>query len=158
MTTTQVLHREPDPRCRRSMAVAVALSALLVGGPLGVVAMKVQQVRLSYRLDALRAARADLENVTRELRVELASLRAPERVERAARAIGMTAPVRDQVQLAREYVPGRPDVVRAAARTGAGVPGARGEQFESRAAARTGAGVPGARGEPGTSSGEVRVR
>ena len=132
------------------MAVAVALSALLVGGPLGVVAVKAQQVRLSYRLDALRAARADLENVTRELRVELASLRAPERVERAARAIGMTAPVRDQVQLAREYVPGRPSVVRAAERTGAGVPGARGEQFESRAVAAQ-------LDKPGASSGEARV-
>jgi cell division protein FtsL len=137
------------------MAVAVALSALLVGGPLGVVAVKAQQVRLSYRLDALRVARADLENVNRELRVELASLRAPERVERAARAIGMTAPVRDQVQLAREYMPGRPDVVRAAVRTGAGVPGAGGEPSDRRAA---GAGVPGIRGEPGTSSGEARVR
>ena len=113
MTTRQVLHREPDPRFRRSMAAAVVVSALLVGGTLGVVAVKVQQVRMSYRLDTLRAARADLENVTRELRVELASLRAPERVERAARALGLTSPVRDQVQLAREYVPGRGDAVAA---------------------------------------------
>jgi carbon-monoxide dehydrogenase small subunit len=36
---------------------------------------------------------------------------------------------------------------RAAERTGAGVPGARGEHLEIRAAERTGAGVPGARGE-----------
>ena len=114
MTTRQVLHRESDPRSRRSMAVAVAVSTLLVGGTLGVVAVKVQQVRTSYQLDTLRAARADLENVTRALRVELASLRAPERVSRAARAIGLTAPVRDQVQLAREYVPGGGEAVRAA--------------------------------------------
>ena len=96
------------------MAVAVAVSTLLVGGTLGVVAVKVHQVRTSYQLDALRAERADLENVTRALRVELASLRAPERVTRAARALGLTSPVRDQVQLAREFVPGRGDAVRAA--------------------------------------------
>ena len=106
MTTRQVPHREPDPRLRRSMVTAVALAALLVGGTLGLVGLKVRQVRLSYDLDALRSTRATLEDLNGQLRVEMATLRSPGRIEREARALGLTTPVRDQVRLAREYVPG----------------------------------------------------
>jgi len=61
MTTGQTLHREPDPRFRRSMAAALGLSALLVGATLGLVALRVEQVRLSYQLDTLRTTRRGLE-------------------------------------------------------------------------------------------------
>jgi len=106
MTMSQIPHRQPDPRVRRSMATGLLLSALLVGTTIGVVAVKVQQVRLSYELDALRSARARLEEVNRQLRVELAALRAPARIERLAKESGLIPPGRDQVRLAREYVPG----------------------------------------------------
>jgi len=88
------------------MASALVLSALLVGATLGAVALRVQQVRLSYRLDSLRAARHHLEEVGRQLAVEEATLRSPARVDARARALGMTAPGREQVRLAREYVAG----------------------------------------------------
>jgi cell division protein FtsL len=88
------------------MATGVLLSALLVGTTLGVVAVKVQQVRLSYELDALRDARGRLEDVKRQLHVELAALRAPARIERLAKDLGFGPPARDQVRLAREFVPG----------------------------------------------------
>jgi cell division protein FtsL len=104
--TNQRLHRERDPRVQRSLTAAALLSALLVGGGLGVVALRVQQVHLAYQLDALRAERGRAETLSRQLEVEVATLRSPGRVEAAARQLGMIAPVRGQVVLAREFVAG----------------------------------------------------
>jgi len=106
MTAAQRPRREPDRRSRRSMASGVVLSALLVAASVGLVALKDQQVRLSYQLDALRTTRQSFDELNRQLRVELATLRSPARVEARARALGMTAPAREQVRLAREFVAG----------------------------------------------------
>src|SRR5262249_3411993 len=90
-------HRETDRRLRRTMVVAVACSALAVGAVLGVVALRVHQVRLSYRLDALRTTRAGLEERNRLLRVELATLRSLARIEDKARTeLGMIPPAQNQ--------------------------------------------------------------
>lgn len=100
-------HRERDRRRLRAMAVALGLSACLVGGVLGVVGLRVNQVRLSYRLDDLRTFRSDLEELNRQLRVEQATLSSLARIESRARGeMGMAPPLRDQVRLAREYVGG----------------------------------------------------
>ena len=106
MTNVQRLHREQDPRVRRSLAVALLVSAVAVASALGVAGVRVQQVRLAYRLDAARVERARLETVVRQLEVEVASLRSPGRVELRARQLGMAPPGREQVRLAREYVTG----------------------------------------------------
>jgi cell division protein FtsL len=98
-------HRENDRRRLRSMANAVVGAGLAVTLVLGVVGLRVQQVRLSYRLDALRQARADIEETHRRLRVEMATLKSLSRIEGKARTeLGMVAPGRDQVRLAREFV------------------------------------------------------
>jgi cell division protein FtsL len=104
--TRQRLHRDPDPRLRRSLAVALLCSAVLVVGLLLLVGLRVQQVHLAYRLDALRAERARVEVLVRQLEIEVATLRSPGRVETRARQLGMTVPGRDQVRMAREYVTG----------------------------------------------------
>ena len=44
MKTQQRLHRDPDPRLRRSLAAALLCSAVLVLGLLVVVFLRVQQV------------------------------------------------------------------------------------------------------------------
>ena len=106
MKTRQRLHRDPDPRLRRSLAVALLCSALLVMGLLVVVGLRVQQVHLAYQLDSLRGARARIEVRLRELEIEVATLRSPGRVETRARQLGMTVPALEQVRLAREYVSG----------------------------------------------------
>jgi cell division protein FtsL len=106
VTNHQTLHREADPRVRRSLAVALVASMLLVGGALGAVGLRVQQVHLAYQRDALRAERARTETLIRQLEVEVATLRSPGRVEARARQLGMTAPGPDQIRLAREYVAG----------------------------------------------------
>jgi cell division protein FtsL len=102
----QRLHREDDPRVRRSLSAALAMAAVLVGSALGVVGLRVQQVHLAYQLDALRAERGRTETLIRRLEIEEATLRSPLRVEHRARQLGLTVPARDQVRLAREYVTG----------------------------------------------------
>jgi len=102
----QRLHREPDPRVRRSLAAALAISAVLVVGALLVVGLRVQQVPLAYQLDALRAERARTETLIRQLEIEVATLRSPVRVDQRARQLGLSVPARGQVHLAREYVTG----------------------------------------------------
>jgi cell division protein FtsL len=104
--TNQRLHHERDPRVQRSLTAAALLSVLLVGGALGVVGLRVQQVHLAYQLDALRAERQRAETLSRQLEVEVATLRSPGRVEAGARQLGMIAPARGQVLLAREFVAG----------------------------------------------------
>jgi cell division protein FtsL len=102
----QRLHRESDPKVRRSLGAALAISAVLVGGGLGVVGLRVQQVHLAYQLDALRVDRTRTETLIRRLEIEEATLRSPLRVEQRARQLGLTVPARDQVRLAREFVSG----------------------------------------------------
>ena len=105
MKTQQRLHRDPDPRLRRSLAAALLCSAVLVLGLLVVVFLRVQQVHLAYQLDALRGERTRVGVLLRQLEIEVATLRSPGRVETRARQLGMTPPGREQVRLAREYVP-----------------------------------------------------
>jgi cell division protein FtsL len=105
VTTQQRLHREQDPRVRRSFAVALGVSALLVGGALGVVGLRVQQVHLAYQLDRAHRERVEIETAIRQLEVEIATLRAPARLEQRARQLGLTVPARHQIRLAREYAP-----------------------------------------------------
>ena len=105
MKTQQTLHREQDPRVRRSLVGALLVSATLVCGALGVVGLRVQQVHLAYQLDRLQHERADVETAIRQLEVEVATLRAPARVEQRARQLGLAAPDRQQVRMAREFVP-----------------------------------------------------
>ncbi len=106
MTTRQRLHRDPDPRLRRSLAAALFCSAVLVLGLLALVGLRVQQVHLAYQLDTLRAERARMSVLMRQLEIEVATLSSPGRVETRARQLGMTVPDRAQVRLAREYVTG----------------------------------------------------
>ena len=105
MKTEQRLHREQDPRVRRSLVGALLVSAALVGGGLGVVGLRVQQVHLAYQLDRLHRERVQVETSIRQLEVEVATLQAPARVEQRARQLGLATPERDQVRLAREFVP-----------------------------------------------------
>ncbi len=106
MRLRQRPHREPDPRARRTVARALVAGFALVLAGLIVVGLRVHQVQLGYRLDRLAAERARLEQRLRELEMEVATLRSPARIESRARQLGLVPPGRDQIRLAREYVPG----------------------------------------------------
>ena len=105
MKTSQRLHREVDPRVRRSLVGALLVSAGLVLGALGVVGLRVQQVHLAYELERMHRERAQVETTIRQLEIEVATLKAPARVEQRARRLGLVAPEPHQVRLAREYAP-----------------------------------------------------
>jgi len=106
MTKDQRLHHEPDRRVRRSLVVALATAALLAAGALTVAGVRIEQVHLAYRLDALRSERGRAQERIRQLEVEVATLRSPGRLEARARQIGLVVPARDQIRLAKEYVTG----------------------------------------------------
>jgi cell division protein FtsL len=100
-------HRESDRRRLRAMLTGALATGVLVSLVLGLVGLRMQQVRLSYRLDALRATRAQTEETNRRLNVEKASLQSLARIEVEARTrFGMVAPTQQQVQLAREFAAG----------------------------------------------------
>ena len=100
-------HRESDRRRLRAMLAGVVATGVFVALVLGLVGLRMQQVRLSYRLDALRTVKAHAEEMNRRLRVEKASLQSLARIEGEARTrFGMVAPTQQQVQLAREFVAG----------------------------------------------------
>ena len=97
-------HRESDRKRLRAMLAGIAAAGVVVALVLGLVGLRMQQVRLSYRLDSLRTAKVDVEELNRRLRVEKASLQSLARIELEARArLGMVAPTQQQVQLAREF-------------------------------------------------------
>ena len=112
-------HRERDPRARSSLVAALAAAALVVAGGLGLVALRIEQVQLAYRLDALSTERARAERLVRQFEVEVATLRAPSRLASRAGQLGLITPSSEQVRLAREYVPAASGTV-----AGAGGPGA----------------------------------
>ena len=98
-------HRDSDRRRLRAMLAGVVAASIVVALVLGLVGLRMQQVRLSYRLDTLRTAKAGAEESIRRLRVEKASLQSLARIELEARSrLGMVAPTMQQVQLAREFV------------------------------------------------------
>jgi cell division protein FtsL len=100
-------HRERDRRRLMAMIRTLAGAALLVVLVLGVVGLRIQQVRLSYRLDGLRTMKAQMEERQSRLRVELEMLKSHARVEsRAREELGMMPPTGNQIRIAREFVPG----------------------------------------------------
>ena len=103
MTNRQRLTREQDPRVRRSLVAVLVVCAMLVMGALGVVGLRVQQVHLAYQVERLNRERVEIRTALRQLEVEVATLQAPGRIEPRARQLGLVAPERAQVRLAREY-------------------------------------------------------
>ena len=113
-------HRESDRRRLRAMLIGTVAAGVVVSLVLGLVGIRMQQVRLSYRLDALRTVRAGVEETNRRLLVEKATLQSLARIEVEARTrLGMIAPTQQQVQLAREFVGGGPAQAALGGRTAA---------------------------------------
>jgi cell division protein FtsL len=77
---------------------ALVLGAVLIGLCLAQVWLQLQVTRLGYELSDARRVQLRLEHERRELEVELATLRAPGRIDALARErLGMTPPRPGQV-------------------------------------------------------------
>lgn len=82
----------------RECAKLVGLAALLATGVLLYAWQHFQCIQMSYQLEELKAARAQAAELNQELRLQVAGLRSPMRIDAIARRqLGLTAPVPGQV-------------------------------------------------------------
>jgi cell division protein FtsL len=84
---------------RRLVRRLLVLGGFLVLACIAHVWLRLQVIRLGYDLSSARAMQLRLEHERRELEIEVATLRDPARIERAARRLGMTVPRAGQVTL-----------------------------------------------------------
>jgi len=86
------------PNHMRECARVVSLGGLIALGAFLYAWQHFETIQLRYQLESLRSERAQAAELNQELRLEMAGLRAPERIDMIARRqLGLTAPVPGQV-------------------------------------------------------------
>jgi cell division protein FtsL len=86
------------PNHMRECARVVSLGALIALGAFLYAWQHFETIQLRYQLESLRSGRAQATELNQELKLEVAGLRAPERIDMIARRqLGLTAPVAGQV-------------------------------------------------------------
>jgi cell division protein FtsL len=86
------------PNHMRECARVVSLGALIALSAFLYAWQHFETIQLRYQLESLRSERAQSTELNQELRLEVAGLRAPERIDMIARRqLGLTAPVPGQV-------------------------------------------------------------
>jgi cell division protein FtsL len=86
-----------DPRRTREMrqfGIALAFLFVLV---MGYAFQHFKAIEYGYKIEALKSQRSNLVEMNRALRLEEASLRDPERIDRIAREMGLQSPQAGQV-------------------------------------------------------------
>src|SRR6202158_2836304 len=92
------LVRPMEPHRMRECARLVSLGGLLTLGALLYAWQHFETIQLRYQLESLRSERSQAAELNQELKLEVAGLRAPERIDVIARRqLGLTAPVPGQV-------------------------------------------------------------
>src|SRR5689334_13150993 len=85
--------REPDARSQREFLLVVLLGALFVFGLLFYGWQHYQYLQYGYRMAAAESRKEQLSEMKKQLRLERASLRIPQRIESIARGeLGMVSP------------------------------------------------------------------
>ena len=86
------------PNHMRECARIVSLGGLIALGAFLYAWQHFETIQLRYQLESLRSERAQATELNQELKLEMAGLRAPERIDMIARRqLGLTAPVPGQV-------------------------------------------------------------
>ena len=86
------------PNHLRECVRVVSLGALIALGAFLYAWQHFETIQLRYQLESLRSERAQATELNQELKLEMAGLRAPERIDMIARRqLGLTAPVPGQV-------------------------------------------------------------
>lgn len=126
--------RVADPQERRQFLLWLLMSALLFAAGLVHTWQRFALIRYGYALEELKGQREALAESNRQLRLEEASLRSPERIDALARAnLGLAAPAPGQVvQWEESAAPQDSVVVAAVVAKGAHLEGARLGQAEGR--------------------------
>jgi cell division protein FtsL len=92
------LVRHIAPNHMRECVRVVSLGALIALGAFLYAWQHFETIQLRYKLESLRSERAQATELNQELKLEVAGLRAPERIDMIARRqLGLTAPVPGQV-------------------------------------------------------------
>ena len=101
--------REVDEARQRALLRSTLVSGLLVVVVLFSVWQKFQLVSHGYAMETLQKQRAAEEEVNRQLRLEIETLRAPRRIERiATEQLHLVAPSPDQAIVIERVVPAAP--------------------------------------------------
>jgi len=91
-------HAEPARGKRRRVVIVALLVLGLIGAVLVHVWLRLQVVRMGYVLSTTSKLQARLEQENRELKVELATMTSPDRLEALARQrLGLVQPEKGQV-------------------------------------------------------------
>jgi cell division protein FtsL len=86
------------PNHMRECARVVSLGALIALGAFLYAWQHFETIQLRYQLESLRSERAQATELNQELKLEMAGLRAPERIDMIARRqLGLTAPTPGQI-------------------------------------------------------------
>ena len=92
------LVRVVAPNHLRECARVVLLSGLIALGAFLYAWQHFETIQLRYQLESMRSERAQATELNQELKLEIAGLRAPERIDMIARRqLGLDAPVAGQV-------------------------------------------------------------
>jgi cell division protein FtsL len=101
--------REVDEERHREMWRSVAVGAFLVVAFLFSAAQRVELLRHGYRLEEMQKERAAEAEVARHLRLEIATLRSPARIERlAVGRLRMVAPDAEDAAVIERVIPASP--------------------------------------------------
>ena len=101
--------REVDEQRQKELWQSVGIGAVLVLVLMFSAWQHFELLQHGYRLEQMQRQRAAEEEVTRHLRLELETLRAPQRIEKlATERLGMVAPVGDEAVVLERVVPPEP--------------------------------------------------
>lgn len=101
--------REVDERRQRQLWTSLAMGVVLVAVVMFDAWQHFELIRQGYAIEALQKARAEEEDAARHLRLEVETLRAPQRVERlAATRLGMIRPKAADTIVLERVLPAEP--------------------------------------------------
>jgi len=90
--------RETDPKSQRDYIVVTVLAAVFLFGLLGYAWQHYRWIQYGYRIEEAQKKKEQLDEIGRQLRLERATLRNPQRIDAIARReLGMLAPVPGQL-------------------------------------------------------------
>ncbi|MEZ5415778.1 MAG: cell division protein FtsL [Vicinamibacterales bacterium] len=101
--------REVDERRQRQLWTSIAIGVVLVAVVMFDAWQHFELIRQGYEIEALQKARAVEEDTARHLRLEIETLRAPQRIERLAETqLGMRRPKAADTIVLERVLPAEP--------------------------------------------------
>ncbi|MBI5584095.1 MAG: cell division protein FtsL [Deltaproteobacteria bacterium] len=92
--------QKKGPLLSSGLKVAILLGGILLSGVIFYVWLQVQVVNLSYDISRAQKQRKELVEINKKLRIQLANMKAPDRIEQIAlNQLGLRAPQRGQIEI-----------------------------------------------------------